>query len=82
MVLSLEQNSQDSNVHKLIVADISPTISPSHASIHSYLEKMVSIDMSSLDSSSIFAARKQVDTILCELEALNNVIHLITAVKV
>lgn len=65
---------QNPNFSKLIVADISPSTSPSHASIKTYLDKMISIDMNSLDGSSIFAARKQVDAKLCEVPALNMVI--------
>ncbi len=55
------------------MADISPTTSPSHASIKSYLDKMISIDMNAIDGSSIFTARKQVDAKLCELPALKEV---------
>ena len=59
-------------IDKLIVADISPTLSPSTININSFLEKMDSIDMDSLDSD-LYKARKQVDEILCELPLLQKV---------
>jgi hypothetical protein len=60
------------SIDKLIVADISPTISPSAENIKMYLDKMISIDMSKLDPN-LFKARKQVDLKLCELPQLKNV---------
>ena len=58
----------------MIVADITPYISPSTANIGSFLAKMDSIDMTKLDPS-LHKARKEVDSILCELPVLKNDVH-------
>jgi len=59
-------------IDKLIVADISPTISPSTLNIKSFLDKMALVDFKTLDSN-LFKARKQVEVFLCELPALKKV---------
>jgi len=60
-------------IDKLIVADIAPSMSPSSKNIESFLEKMNSINMSSLDKN-LHKARKEVDLILCEIPILKEVI--------
>ncbi|CAF1014086.1 unnamed protein product [Brachionus calyciflorus] len=62
------------DVDKIIVADISPSVSPSLINIKSYLDKMRSIDMNEL-ATKIVKARKQVDEQLCQLPSLKKDIH-------
>lgn len=45
-------------------------MSPSLVNVKSFIEKMSTIDMSSLAGLNVISARKQIDQRLCELEAL------------
>jgi hypothetical protein len=62
----------ENRIDKLIVADISPTLSPSLANIHQIIDKITQVDLGLLGSN-IFKARKLADQILCELDILKNV---------
>lgn len=74
MTLALKDMIGPLNVDQIIVADISPSVSPSLIHIKSYLEKMKSIDMESVGSS-LVQARKEIDKILCEIPSLKKDVH-------
>lgn len=69
MSLALKNIVGPLNVDQIIVADISPSVSPSLINIKSYLEKMKTIDMN-LVGSTLTEARKEIEKILCELPSL------------
>lgn len=79
MSLVLNDLNNQKLVDKLLVADIAPSVSPSTLNIRQFLNKMNSIDLSSLDHS-VFKARKQVEEKLCELPALKHVNYLVSMI--
>ncbi|RNA09428.1 alpha beta hydrolase domain-containing 11 [Brachionus plicatilis] len=74
MSLALKEIVGPLNVDQIIVADISPNVSPSLINIKSYLEKMKSIDMNSVGQT-LIQARKEIDKILCDLPNLKKDVH-------
>jgi pimeloyl-ACP methyl ester carboxylesterase len=73
MALVLSDKLNPKNLDKIIVADIAPSTSPSLLNISKILEKLCTIDLSEV-SSNLFAARKEIDAKLCEVDVLKNVI--------
>lgn len=71
--MTLALNNHDL-IHKLIVADICPSVSPSSKNIQSFLDRMNAVNMSLLNKD-LYKAKKEVDLMLCELPVLKEDIN-------